>query len=348
MLSDELTDEQLERAIEIGAKAGEAHLQGAVEVDWSAAAKDLPLPEAVLARGHAPLVPVGEIGLLAGFGGGGKSRLVAQMAAAAAGAEDGELVPVLHPCTASTGRPGMGDALRVRGGPVVLAGYEDAAPWVRWRTAAAAKWLDGGGSGGRCAAAVDDLERLSAAVLEGPLFAPAGGDLAAAPTPAWHAVFNRASEIGAGLVIVDPLSLAWDAGAEGYQHGPVNRCVAALRAEAVRLQAAVVLVAHLPKTARWKTTSDAGDVSGSAAWVDRVRGVLMLTRREDKAQAAAEGRPTYRPLLTVSKSNYCASSDTEGWELEQVVDDAGRPLAWEVKDGEAQEHGGGVVPITVA
>lgn len=317
-----------------------------VKVDWTAAAVDRELPEAVLAMGGAPIVPVGEVGLLAGFSGTGKSRLVAQIAAAAAGTEDGELAPVLHSCAVSAGRPGLGDALRVRGGPVVLVGYEDAAPWVRWRTAGAARWLDGGGRGA-CSRAVDEPERLSAAVLETPLFAPPGREADATPTTAWRAVFDRASEIGARLVVVDPISLAWDAGVDGYSAGPVNRCIVALRAEAARLQAAILLVAHLPKAARMKRTADAGDVSGSAAWVDRVRGLLVLTRRDD--EVSKDGGEQAPPWLGVAKANYCRSGDGVGWPLAPVMD-GGRPLAWEAEDGEAQDGGvvGGVVPVTVA
>ena len=340
--ADERTE--LFRAAEAGdrdAEAAGAPLD-AVEMDWTAAAVDRELPEAVLAMGGAPIVPVGEVALLAGFSGTGKSRLIAQIAAAAAGAEDGELAPVLYSCAVSAGRPGLGDALRVRGGPVVMVGYEDAAPWVRLRTAGAARWLDGGRRGA-CSRAVDDPERLAATVIETPLFAPPGREADAAPTPAWQAVFDRATRIGARLVVVDPISLAWDAGVDGYPAGPVNRCIVALRAEAARLQAAILLVAHLPKAARMKRTADAGDVSGSAAWVDRVRGLLMLTRRDDEVSKDGGGQAP--PWLGVAKANYCRSGDGVGWPLAPVTD-GGRPLAWEAEDDEAQD--GGVVPVTVA
>ena len=122
----------------------------------------------------------------------------------------------------------------------------------------------------------------------------------------------------------------------------MNACIAALRAEAVRLGgAAVLLVAHLPKAARMKRTADAGDVSGSGAWVDRVRGVLMLTGRKDED----DGGRKAPPWLGVAKANYCKSGDDVGWPLAPVMD-GGRPLAWEAENGEAQD--GGVVPVTVA
>ena len=156
-----------ERMGEIFGRAGESEAAG--EVDWTAAAVDRPIPDAVVAIGSAPIVPAGEVGMLAGFGGAGKSRLIAQIAVAAAGTADGELTPVLHPHTASVGRPGIGDALQVRGGPVVAVGYEDAAPWVRLRAAGAALWLDGGdpgpcSAGGRRPEAIVDGRARSAVV----------------------------------------------------------------------------------------------------------------------------------------------------------------------------------------
>lgn len=331
---------------------------GAWTWDWSATDTDREIPAGVLMHDETPILPVGEVGILAGLGGAGKSRLALQIAVSAAGAPDGEAAPVLHPHTVSAGWSGVSAALQVRGGPVVMAGYEDAPAWLRMRALEIARWLDSGRDGGRCRLAVDDRERLSAAVGEPPLFAPAAPGEPAAPTPAWTGLWQRVREVAAGLVVVDPVALAWDAGVEGYPAGPVGAFVAALRREAVEAACAVLLVHHTtkaPRSARREGRRlDAGDVSGSHAWVDRVRGVLVLqapgmrplTAEEvQQAKEAPQGDVEdykWEPgWLGVAKANYSPAGDEVGWRVAGV--DAGgimgeharRPVAW-------TEHGMGV------
>ena len=87
------------------------------------------MPDAAPSRdrdGRQALIPVGEVGLLAG-GGGGKSRLALQIATTATGADErGGYAPVFRE------RAPL-DALHVRPGPEVMAGYEDAREWIAWR-----------------------------------------------------------------------------------------------------------------------------------------------------------------------------------------------------------------------
>lgn len=332
---------------------GEGGGPAVLSLAWNAASVDVAIPDAVLAHGNDPIVPVGEVGILAGLGGVGKSRLVAQMAVAAAGAADGELVPVIEHGT------GGRDTLRVRGGPVVTVGYEDAAPWVRIRMLDAARWFDDSDKG-PCVRVVSDPERLSATVVERPLWGPTTADgriVGTGPRPLFRQVFDRAAELSASLVIVDPLTLAWNAGVDGYPVEPVNDFVLALRHEAARLTCGVLLVHHMSKLAygahRTRMGLDAGHLSGSGAWVDRVRGVLVLAKpaEDDHEDDGADQR------IGVVKANYAPSGPDVGWDVESVTDPAGskRPVAWEAQRGDGElEHedvktqGGGVVPITVA
>ncbi len=111
-----------------------------------------------LSDGGGVILPAGEIGLFAGSGGSGKSRLSLQVAVAAAG------VP------AGTAEPIPDGTLRVASGPVVMLGYEDAAPWIAWRARRLARWLDDRAGTTHHARAVTDPERLSVAAVDAPLF----------------------------------------------------------------------------------------------------------------------------------------------------------------------------------
>ena len=119
---------------------------------------DVVLPSAILSDGGGVILPAGEIGLFAGSGGSGKSRLSLQVAVAAAG------VP------AGTAEPIPDGTLRVASGPVVMLGYEDAASWIAWRARRLARWLDDRAGTTHHARAVTDPERLSVAAVDAPLF----------------------------------------------------------------------------------------------------------------------------------------------------------------------------------
>ena len=80
---------------------------------------DLKFPKGILTRAEdrGIILPAGEVGMLAGAGGTGKSRLALQLAVAMAGGmDDGAIQPI--PGTVDSG-------VRVCAGPAVLIGYED-------------------------------------------------------------------------------------------------------------------------------------------------------------------------------------------------------------------------------
>ena len=155
------------------------------------------LPRAIIAvvPGDGTPLPAGDIGLLAGAGGERKSTLTLHMAIAAAAADDGALVSPF------TGLPAMveeGDPfttgesqIAVCGGPVAMASWEDAAPWLAKRSRAIAKALDERSGSKRHTRILTDSKRLASVQLGygEPLFGvPAGQDTRAMPTPqAWMA-----------------------------------------------------------------------------------------------------------------------------------------------------------------
>ena len=269
----ETDGDRIQAEVRAAADAYEAEQAAAVPVlAWDAAAVDSLPPETIFGDGLGGcLLPAGEVAVLAGLSGAGKSTWTLGAAVAAAGAADGCIVE-LWP-----------DGPTVRGGPVVCVGYEDAAPWLRQRATGAAGCRDDATGDGRHSRAVADSARLSVAVLDTPLFAPPAADPRGLPTPTgtWVALWNRVRERGARLVVIDPAALALDTGLMGFAPGPVSRFYRALRHEAGASGAGVLLVCHVPKAARNKPADDvdAGDVAGSAAWVDRARSALTVHAR---------------------------------------------------------------------
>ena len=314
------TSEDAERDL-AAAAAAEAAASG---VEWTAADPHGPngkieLPEAVLSTSHNTLLPRGEVGLLAGAGGAGKSRLVLQIAIAAAGGRKGRGAPVFG--AVEGGKAAR--ALYVRSSPVVMVGYEDAPPWVAWRARRIAEWLDKEATSGRHTSAVCDDTKLSTAVLdyESALFG-GSGDADPVEQGAWRPVWDRVREIGAGLLVVDPgaLAFAWD-GPQAGGRG-IGRFVSALRREAVDAGAAVLLVVHPSKAQRSveRTEFREGDdpgVAGSVAWIDRVRCCFNLVTDGEQ-----------RRRLDVTKANYAAVGSFP--QLLPVLDDEGRPIAYKM------------------
>ena len=262
------------------------------EPNWASVSASVQRPATIVGLGDGCLIPVGEVGVLAGPGGQGKSCLTLQIALAVAAAKDGSLVAPFK---------GTGDeCLRVAGGPVVAVGYEDQPGWLRWRLEHIANHLDGNGvDTGPCVATLGNAERLSVAQIDQPLFAaPAHGrrDALPAPTSTWRRMWERATAIGARLVIIDPVGLALET--VGFDPAPVNAFYRALRAEAASIECAVLLVAHVTKQGRMmgaEITADA--IAGVAAWVDRSRCALTLVRDSETA------------VVKVVKANY-AQQDT--------------------------------------
>ena len=213
------------------------------------------------------VLSAGEVALLSGQGGIGKSYLSLQWALAATRNE--------------TGGYGEDCGLRVQPGPVVILSYEDAPV--------------------RMAKRIEDLTDTAAPdglfVLPAPepLWKTKKGE--STPGIHWTALWQAVARIGASLVIIDPASAALEGATN--DSGPVRRFMDELRRKAETSGAGVLVVAHDTKSARNEAKAGgdpgAGAVAGSAAWFDACRGVLYL--RPDPVDRD-------RWLLECTKANY--------------------------------------------
>lgn len=229
------------------------------------------------------VLTVGEVCVLSGAGGAGKSTLALAVsyAMAAGGRRDYE-----------------SNGLEIRDGnrepspmPVVYASAEDA-DWQIKR--AAVRIMER-------RAEVNLPPNLHHMDLRGRLlFAPSddGYNAPAETTPEWKSLWNAVKSTGAKMVVVDPVMAVY-AGNEN-RAVEVRRFIGALTAEADEKQCGVLLLAHNTKAARMKGTDpfDAGHVAGSASWTDGVRGALALDWPSDGDGDAGVRR------LKVIKANY--------------------------------------------
>lgn len=226
-------------------------------------------------RRDGAILTAGNVGILAGAGGAAKSTLALQIALQAAATTEGaygELADGL---------------LSVRGGPVLMAVYEDSLPWLRdlaLRMVELEPETDPG------------LDRLHFRDLSGwPLYEPPDGlgfNARPVPGPGWEPLWQNIAAVGARLVVIDPALAAFTG--ESNAAGPVRAFIGALAVEASNRGVGVLLVAHSSKAARKDGDPyDPGQVGGSSHWVDGSRGAMSLSR---------VGGDVHR--LAIVKSNY--------------------------------------------
>ena len=276
---------------------GQTAKQETVDIDRPCMAplstwKDEPEPVPVLWRDadgqHADAVlSVGEVALLSGEGGLGKSYVTLALAVAGTLAAD-------------LGKDyGEACGLRVMPGPVALVSYEDSPARIYGRL----------GRMGQTAAA----DRIHSLPNPPPLWTADSGSSRQADW--WNDLWQYVREIGTRLVIVDPASAAL-ADADVSQTGPVRKFLRVLMHEARQAECGVLVVSHSTKAARnaLRRGDDpgAGVVAGSAAWYDGARGVLSLEE--------APNNPNAR-ILECVKANY----GRKGWGalLNERVTDSG-------------------------
>lgn len=226
------------------------------------------------------LVSAGTVAVLAGEGGIGKSALAGSIALGIAMLPDGDVGDV------------SGSLFNGVGGNVLLASLEDD-PGV---TAGRLRKL-----AGTMTATAADLARVHLLDLAGrPLFGPSdagrGASYNARPEPlaGWSDLWREAARIGPRLVVIDPALSAFVG--EPNAAAPVTEFLATLAYEAKKSGCGVLLLAHSTKAARAEKADpfDPGHVSGTAAWTDRVRGVLAFTWGKEQGER----------VLAVSKANY--------------------------------------------
>lgn len=231
---------------------------------------------------QGPLLSAGMVGILAGAGGTGKSKLATQLALSFARAEDGQEAKSI-------------DGLwQVVGGPVLFASYEDSPAYSHSRLLAqiTAHEIEADHALKR----IHNLDLSAGWPLYGP---PEGGTYAQrpGPLPGFALLQEAVEEIKPRLVIIDPALYAFVG--EANAAGPVREFVGALASLAHKLAAAVLVLAHSTKGTRSNRQDDdpfdAGQISGSAAWHDAARAVLVLTREKDDP-------PLWR--LAIAKANH--------------------------------------------
>ena len=273
-----------------------------------------PMPTPILSATGQPgaVLSAGEICVLTGQGGVGKSLLNASLALAFASN------------ASAARRPLPGGIFDGWGGGVVIAAYEDRASILArrlaslteiWREEASKNIWDESktfDANPHLAALKgydpDDIdqgfERLHVADMDGsPLFGPPdGGSYNARPIrlrgwrPLFEGIRRAAEQCGnIRLVIIDPALSAY-VGESNAAVPPIREFYGALRRECEELGAGVLLVTHSTKAARKQVDPyDPGMVSGSGAWTDASRGVMTLTRDGDTE------------TLAISKANWGAS-----------------------------------------
>ena len=233
------------------------------------------------------VISVGTVAVLSGEGSVAKSGLTCDLAVGIASVPDGYKDKDdrdLHDLP--------GGLFKAQGGAVLMATYEDPASVTAFKLDGAAKLRR-----------VDPqtLSRVHVLDMEGrPLFGPAepkprrddrgeiieagrAGLYNARPEPlaGWFDLWREVARIKPVLVIVDPALAAYVGDASGA--APVREFITALLLKAREHRCGVLVVAHSTKAARGQDTDplDPGAVSGSAAWFDAARGVMVMQFAKD-------------------------------------------------------------------
>lgn len=199
------------------------------------------------------VMSAGEVAILSGSGGMGKSYVALGLAAAAVQVSD-------------AAEYGAACGLRVRPGKVFILSYEDAPVRIGRRLR-------------MMGVPEDDMAHVFVKPWPAALW---GVDDQGQPTygPEWATLKDGIEYLKPSFVIVDPASAC----ADGLTNdaATVRRLMGALRELAESTGTGILLVAHDTKASRNEAKGGgdpgAGAVAGSSAWFDAARGVLYLRR----------------------------------------------------------------------
>ena len=288
---------------------------------------DAPPPKPVLWRDPGPgakdygeaLIGAGEVGILSGPGGAGKSTIAIALARAA------------RPEDCPDGF-GAACGLRIRSGPVAILSYEDSAP----RLAGRAKWFG----------AREVFAHVFRAQDAAPLWTADPEDRReSGPSTYWRRWWDAVGKAEASLALIDPASVAFS-GANPSDGAAVRAFLMEASSEAARVGCGVLIVAHDTKAARNEARDGQGPgpgaVSGSAQWSDGARAVLHLSGSGE------------RRTLECVKANYCRmgwgatlreraregqDGPFRGWKLDRRLRDVAAER--EERNGSSVSPGGG-------
>lgn len=257
----------------------------------------------------------GEVCVLSGAGGKGKSTLALQWAlTAAVGATAGlEWTPA--------------GGLEVWPGRSAILSYEDDAKDIADRAFLACRLPSLRERGSPTELVRSTKGQIQIHAMRGwPLFGVVAGDHHAArpqPLQAWNPVWHCIRQHRADLVIIDPAMSAYCANSNAVEF---VRLFLDNLIEAARVaDCGVLVVAHSTKAARrGKDADETGYVSGSAAWTDAARGVLLLkaTPQPDRRVLSCEKANHSRPFQRLLSAHTCKTSRT-GWHEFLGFEDAG-------------------------
>lgn len=251
------------------------------------------------------LIPGGNVTLLSGDGGGGKSTLMLQASVAAA-----------------LGEPWLGRSLKR--GPVLYVSAEDDRAELHRRLDAIGLFY------GRQVSQIPDLHLIDLSSDDALLAVSDGrrGDLVT--TPLFDELQALVLDLRPALVVLD--SLADVFGGDEIRRDHARRFVAILRHLATEAGAAIVVLSHPSLSG----LSSGSGTSGSTHWSNSVRSRLYLTR---PPQEAGIGGQDDRRLLQVKKANYAASGADFSLRLQAgafCLDDPGGIDALDRTDAEAR------------
>ena len=242
------------------------------------------LPPALLAVGGkgGALLTEGQVSLVSGEGGAGKSLLIYGLALSFA-MESHTASPV-----ALTGA--IFDA-PTGGGRVLILSYEDHKAKVKGIIEGLADVYRGIGPDlGRRATAATQSGVAIMNMRDFPLFGAGDGEGGRpgfynqrhAALDGWQALSNAVEAVKPRLIIIDPILSAYNG--DSNHPAPVREFVGKLGVMAETHHAGVLLAGHSTKKVRGgdRDLYDAGQIGGSAAWADAARGVLVLNRVEEE------------------------------------------------------------------
>ena len=234
-------------------------------------------------------LPAGQLTLLTGEGGKGKSRLALQLAAGVAANRANPDVWITGPA------PELGD-VPAGGSPVLLCSWEDDTHEFGRRLGQIsgnhAPWCTPNGMGNLTFMYAWDVPEPHAGA---PLYAPPDNFALPKPTELASAIRDRAQRLEARLLVLDSAAAVY--AANENDRNQVRQFVGDWNAWAQRTGCAVLLIAHPNRR---------GDYSGSSDWNSGPRHRLALTQTPLREPNRNGGTQAQGWRFAVEKSNYGA------------------------------------------